>query len=78
MTTHRSKPPNTTGIYEEWIAHGGKREYVPLENHADWSSRPGWWTSGWKGKTATAQRLEAAERAARDQELPEEEESPMP
>lgn len=45
-------------MFEEWIAHPNRYAYVLLRDHSSYSSRIGWWTSGWIGDELAVAMLE--------------------
>lgn len=40
------KQPQSSEIYEEWVAHPDLHAYVRLEDREKWQMKPGWWRLG--------------------------------
>ena len=42
----------TEALFEEWVAHPDKWAFASAENRTMYASRPGWWSTDWRGTHA--------------------------
>ena len=50
-------------IYEEWLGHPDRHEYVLLADHSKQANLYGWWASGWRFTHDEVVRIKHQQRA---------------